>query len=226
MLLQAKVGGGLLGGEAGGKALYYVNRYTITTNTTTYTFSSCDLGTPSDDRRVIVAAHMYGSTGRTLTSATINGVSATELTTDSINTANTVLIIANVPTGSTGDIVLTWSSGCAGSAVTVWYATGLTSDTPVDASRGSGSSPTSTSALTTVAGGFIAAAATCRYNSGTTRTHSWTNATEIFDLEFENTGTDGVSISAAYVNPTDGSSITLTDTLSVAGSVVVVAATF
>ena len=126
----------------------------------------------------------------------------------------------DAPAGGGSDV----SVSLTGSAVTVWYATGLTSDTPVDASRGSGSSPTSTSALTTVAGGFIAAAATCRYNSGTTRTHSWTNATEIFDLEFENTGTDGVSISAAYVNPTDGSSITLTDTLSVAGSVVVVAA--
>lgn len=216
MLLQAKAQ--MLSGDIKGKSLFYVNRYIITTNTTTYTFSSCDLGVVSADRRVIVGAHMYGSAGRSLSSATINGVSATELTSDTSNQANSVLLIAAVPTGATGDIVLTWSGSCAGSAVSVWYATGLTSDTPVaTATNLSLSAPTSGS-LSTVDGGFAVGCATVRYNDGTLRTHSWTNATEQYDAELENTGTDGASISGAYV-ATTGSSVTITDTFSTASAV-------
>lgn len=199
------------------KVLTYVNRYLLTTNTTTYTFSSCDLGVASADRRVIVGAHMYGSTSRSLSSATINGVSATELTTDTALTGNCVLIIAAVPTGTTGDIVLTWSGSCAGSAVTVWYATGLTSDTPVAAAQAFSATSVSSGSLATVDGGFLVAAATIRYNDGTLRTHSWTNANEQVDVELENTGTDGASFSGAHV-ATTGASITVTDTFSTAGS--------
>lgn len=215
MLLQAKVLPG--SNEVASKSIFYVNRYIQTTNTTTYTFTACDIGVASADRRVIVGAHMYGSTGRNLSSATINGVSATELTTDTSLTGNCVLIIAAVPTGTTGDIVLTWSGSCAGSAVTVWYATGLTSDTPVAAaSNVSISAPTSGS-LSTVDGGFLVAAATVRYTDGVTRTHSWTNATEQVDVELENTGTDGASISGAHA-ATTGASVTITDTFNSAGT--------
>lgn len=215
MLLQAKVGGGLLGGsDVVSKSIFYVNRYIQTTNATTYTFTACDIGTASADRRVIIGAHMYGGTSRSLAGTpTIAGINATVLTTNTASTGNSILLIAAVPTGTTGDIVLQWSSGCAGCAVSVWYATGLTSDTPIaTASNISASAPTSGS-LSTVDGGFLVAAATCRYHDGTLRTHSWTNATEQFDAEIENTGTDGGSISGAHV-ATTGASITVTDTFS------------
>lgn len=211
MLLQAKVLPG--SNEVASKSIFYVNRYLQTTNTTTYTFTACDIGTASDDRRVIVGAHMYGGTSRSLTSSTIAGISATELTTDSASTAATVLIIAAVPSGTTGDIVLTWSGSCAGSGITVWYATGLTSDTPVATARVPSTSAPSSGSLSTVDGGFVVAAATCRYNDGTTRTHSWTNATEQHDSEIENTGTDGGSFSGAHA-ATTGASVTVTDTFS------------
>ena len=215
MLLQAKVLPGA--NEVASKSISYVNRYIITTNGTTYTFSACDIGVASADRRVIVGAHMYGGTSRQLSSATIAGISATEVTADLNSSAETVLIIANVPTGTTGDIVLTWSGSCAGSAVSVWYATGLTSDTPVAAVRNSSLTAPTSGSLTTVDGGFIVAAATCQYGSGTTRTHSWTNATEQFDAEIENTGTDGGSFSGAHV-VTTGASVTVTDTFSTSAS--------
>ncbi len=224
MLLQAKV---LPGSNETvvSKPIFYVNRYIQTTNTTTYTFASCDIGTASADRRVIVGAHMYGSTSRSLTSATIAGISATELTTDTASTANTVLLIANVTTGTTGDIVLTWSGSCAGSAVSVWYATGLTSDTPIATARGGTISPVSSGSLSTVDGGFVVAAATCRYADGTLRTHTWTNVTEQFDVEIENTGTDGGSISGGHA-ATTGASVTITDTLSTAGGLIGAFASF
>lgn len=198
------------------KSIFYLNRYLQTTNTTTYTFASSDLGVASADRRVIVGAHMYGGTSRSLSSATINGVSATILTTNTATTGNVVLIIANVTSGTTGDIVLTWSGSCAGSAVTVWYATGLSSDTPVATAANISSSAPTSGSLSTVDGGFAVGVATCRYGDGTTRTHSWTNATEQVDAELENTGSEGASISGAHV-ATTGASITITDTFSSAG---------
>ncbi len=215
MLLQAKVLPG--SNEVASKSIFYVNRYIQTTNTTTYTFTACDIGVASTDRRVIVGAHMYGGTSRNLSSATIAGISATEVTSDLNATAETVLIIANVPTGTTGDIVLTWSGSCAGSAVSVWYATGLTSDTPVATARNASLTAPTSGSLTTVDGGFIVAAATCRYGDSTTRTHSWTNATEQFDAELENAGGDGASISGAHI-ATTGSSVTVTDTFSASAS--------
>lgn len=208
MLMQAKV---LSIAETAPKVVTYVNRYIITTNTTTYTFSSCDLGLPSPDRRVIVGAHQYGSTSRSLSSATINGVSATILTTNTAGTPMTVLIIATVTSGATGNIVLTWSGSCAGSAVSVWYATGLTSDTPIATQRSTSTTAPNSTSLATTNGGFIIGATTAR--NPTLLTHSWTNATEQFDVELENAGGDGASISGAHATTT-GSNITVTDTFS------------
>jgi len=223
MLMQAKVLPGA--NEVATKSIFYLNRYIQTTNTTTYTFASCDIGTASADRRVIVGAHMYGGTSRTLTSATIAGITATELTSDASSTSNTLLLIAAVPTGTTGDIVLTWSGSCAGSGVSVWYATGLSSDTPVAAARGGITSPVSSGSLSTVDGGFVVAAATCRYNDGTLRTHTWTNVTEQFDVEIENTGTDGGSMSGGHA-VTTGAAVTVTDTLSTSSGHIGAFATF
>jgi hypothetical protein len=158
LIMQAKVQQGRRISAPSGKVLTYLNRYIQTTNTTTYTFASCDLGVASADRRVIVGAHMYGSTSRNLSSATINGVTATEITTDSNNAGNCILIIANVTTDATGDIVLTWSGSCAGSAVSVWYATGLSSDTPVAAASNISISAPTSGSLSTVDGGFIVCA--------------------------------------------------------------------
>lgn len=198
------------------KSVVYTNKYVLTTNTTTYTFTACDLGTASTDRRVIVCAHMYGGTSRSLSSATINGVSATVLTTNTALTANAILIIANVPTDATGDIVLTWSGSCAGSAVTVWSAAGLTTDTPVAAVSSIASSPTSGS-MATSSGGFVVGGVTVRYGDGTTRTHSWSGATEQHDTELENTGSEGASFTGAHATTT-GANVTLTDTPSSAGA--------
>lgn len=211
MLLQAKV---LPGSDDAvvSKSIFYVNRYIQTTNATTYTFASCDLGVASADRRVIIGAHMYGGTSRTLAGTpTINGVNATVLTTNTASTGNCILLIANVPTGTTGDIVLQWSSGVAGCAVSVWYATGLTSDTPVATQRSTSTTAPTSGSLATTAGGFIVCAATAR--NPTLLTHSWTNATEQFDVELENAGGDGASISGAHATTT-GSNITVTDTFS------------
>jgi len=213
-LIMASRAAGGRGSIPDRRVITYVNNYSDPTNGTTFTFASCDIGIASLDRRVLVSAHQYGSSSRQLSSATIAGVSATELTTDSSTQSGTVLLLAEVPAGTTGDIVLTWSGSVAGSAVGVWYATGLTRNTPIAAVRhGNGTAPTSGS-IATSGGGFVWAAALVRYADTSSRTHSWSGATRDFQTELEKSGGDGASYSGATA-VTTGANITVTDTFSI-----------
>lgn len=90
---------------------------------TTYTFSSAALGTAAANRKVVVAACSM-VTARTVSSMTINGISASEISGTYAATASTVNNIsmwqADVPTGTTGDIVVTWSGAQNRCGIGVW----------------------------------------------------------------------------------------------------------
>ena len=103
------------------------------TNLTTYTFSAQAIGTASSDRYVVVGfgAESLGTT-TVLSSATIGGVAAT-ITKQQTNVSAidiiSGLIIANVPTGTTADVVLTFNSGQLRAAISVFTMTGNSSIT-------------------------------------------------------------------------------------------------
>lgn len=188
---------------AAGKVLTYRNYYLDASNNSTYTFTATDVGSAEATRRVIVGAHQYGGSV-TLTSATIGGVSATEVTTDSANTAQTLLLIAHVPTGTTADVVLTWSGSTSGSAVSVWTATGLSSDTAVDSGRSATNPATDT--ISTVDGGFIIGVFTINGN-GVLSTTTWSGVAEDFDVQLES----NASISGGSAT-TNGSNVSISAT--------------
>ena len=87
----------------------------LDTDLTEYTFANVSFGSAASDRFIIVqvAARGVGTT-RTLNSATIGGVSATisvQLSnTSGGNTTVSAIIIAAVPNGTTGDVVLTFDT--------------------------------------------------------------------------------------------------------------------
>lgn len=85
------------------------------TDLTTYSFTSTAIGTAAANRLVVVAGKaVSGTTGRTLSSATIGGVSATIVIQHDLNAGQTDLtfiIAAVVPTGTTATVALTFSGG-------------------------------------------------------------------------------------------------------------------
>jgi hypothetical protein len=94
--------------QQGGADVAYTSFSTLLDNTSsTKTFTSVDIGTPDADRYVIVALQWVTDASSTsLSSATINGVSASVTTSRSVsfNTAHGVFF-AKVPTGTSVTIV-------------------------------------------------------------------------------------------------------------------------
>lgn len=105
---------------------------TSTSDLTTYTFSSQALGDAAADRYVAVAvAARSGPTG-TISSVTIGGQSATQAVTVGSSAQTGDIWIAAVPSGTTGDVVVTFSTGQARCTIAVYRLTGIGGVTPDD----------------------------------------------------------------------------------------------
>lgn len=100
------IGAGGVGGAAPDPAWLYSNSTTGTT-----TFSSVGLGTAHSSRFIIVGVQFDINAATTVSSVTVAGVSATKVT-SSVSGAwyGIEMWGASVPTGSTGDIVVTTSA--------------------------------------------------------------------------------------------------------------------
>lgn len=107
-----------------------------TSDLTTYTFAAQPIGDAAADRRVHVGVGGSQSI-RTISSVTIGGVTATQNIQHSGDQASTAAIYtANVPTGTTADVVVVWSGGQQRCGIGIWSSTGLTSDAAIDADTG------------------------------------------------------------------------------------------
>jgi hypothetical protein len=106
-----------------------------TNNQTSYTFSGANLGAAAADREIIIGVVTRGNTTtRTISSASIGGVTADVRATagDGGSFDCAFLISANVPTGTTGDVVITFSGGVTKCGLMMYRAIKLKSRTPVD----------------------------------------------------------------------------------------------
>lgn len=165
------------GGGGPSKTLEFIDTAVNTANLTTYTFTSRVLGDAQADRYIIVVA-LTGTASRTLMALTVGGVSARivcTITGTSGTSRNAGLAIANVPTGTVGDIAATWSSGCVQCGIGWWRATGLSSE--IENDFGTTTSDPGAIPLDTVAGGFVVGGIVT--SSG--GSFSWTNVTERYD---------------------------------------------
>lgn len=161
--------------------LSFLQATTLDTDTTAYTFSSENLGTAAADRHIIIAASTRTSGGVTLSSATINGESATVSVQDTNGDICVAIIIAAVPSDTSGDVVITWSGATDRCAICVYRATGLDSITATDTDFAGGNP--STASLTKADGIAIAAAATSQSSTNFTITNM---TTEDADSAVEN----------------------------------------
>jgi hypothetical protein len=140
--------------------LTYLGDDTSTSNLTTYTFSTKAFGAARSDRTIIAVAGQAaaGASPIAFSSATIGGVAATLIKDYAPNQTNdygTAIFGALVPTGTTGDIVVTWSAGAARCPI-IWFSVfGLLSFTATDFYNNTTTSPSDT--LTVSPGGIILA---------------------------------------------------------------------
>lgn len=177
---------------------------------TTYSFTSVSFGSASGTRRIVVGVTGGTDTDALLSSATIGGVAATivqNVAAGSGSTrANAALLIADVPTGTSGTIAITWNAEMRRCGLGVWAVYNLQSSVPV-ASGNSTGDPGSTSINTSSGGVAIA----CAY-SRVTNSVTWTNLTEDYDEVYAGsrtqsgasavTGGGSLSITATYANST------------------------
>lgn len=95
---------------------------------TTYTFSTQDLGAEAADRYILVGIgwRQAASADRSVSSATIGGVSASIIRgSDHVGAGGTAIIGAEVPTGTTGDVVITFNAGNSRCLIGVARCTGI-----------------------------------------------------------------------------------------------------
>lgn len=123
-----------------------IGNYTDGTNESTKTFSSKPLGDAAASRYIIVAfgARTVDGTGGNITAGTINGVAAS-IQAEQANSGNvTGFLIANVSSGSSGDIVLTFDESMTEVTIAVYYVKSLSGTTAYDTLTSTSSDPSGT----------------------------------------------------------------------------------
>ena len=163
-------------------AIEYITNSTDTSNLTTYTFSSLSLGTVATDRHIVIAGAARSSVARTLDSITVGGVTATQNALRDTSNSKAFLYIAAVPTGSTGDVVVSFSGGMLRCGVGLYRLDDLVSATAHDSGTSS-ADPTTFDLDIPVNGAAIGVSA----NFASGGTASWTGVTEDFDVDMEPT---------------------------------------
>lgn len=95
-------------------------------DTDVYTFANQALGAADADRQIIVCAHGRSSSETiSITEITIGGVAATLVQNITNASATSAMCIANVPTGTTGDVVVTFADTMGRCIIEVYRAVGI-----------------------------------------------------------------------------------------------------
>lgn len=161
--------------------------------TDTFSFTSKSFGAASSDRQIVVFIAGSGITsGRTISSVTIGGVSATQIVA-ATNNQHAGIWSASVPTGTTGTVTVVWSGADMTICGCVIYAMTGASTTAHD--TGSDITPSGSDMSDTInvaANGAVIAGV--HMNQSPTLTASWTGVTEDVDQAVSGNNT----ISAAH----------------------------
>ena len=102
--------------------LGYVGQETGQGRDTTYTITSATLGTASSTRKIIVGVTRYRNDSALTPTVTVAGVTATLVTGSAGNYNSVYLYIADVPTGTSGNIVVTNAVEHYGGVSIGWWA--------------------------------------------------------------------------------------------------------
>lgn len=190
----------------------FLSSAVLTPNGTVFTYSSVSLGAAAADRYILVgtsgAAAGIGAT--VVSSLTIGGVTATELVTLDHRVDDgqyhSGFFGATVPTGTSGDIVVTWTATMSQNGIGVWRLTGANT-TPHD----SATDPLPAGGLTVdvdvEAGGAIFGY--CSTDATAAGRFIWTGLTEDFD-EVVDGDWDHSGASADFASAVTNQTVTVT----------------
>ena len=143
---------------------------------TAYTFSGQALGAAASDRIIVVGGFSTNAV-QTVSSVTIGGVSATQVVAATNSGGEQcALWQAAVPSGTTGDIVWTWSGAEVGMGIGVWRIIGATAS--AHASSGVTGASALSSTLDIPENGVAIAYSG---SASSSRTATWSGLSEVFD---------------------------------------------
>ncbi len=181
--------------------------HATSTSGSPYSFTSRAIGTAASGRRIIVAVSAGNSGSLAPSTVTVGGISATKVTGSDVaaSTAGVSLWIAQVDTGTTATIVVTFSSSPPRCGIGVWAAYNLLNSAAVDVETASGSSPLAIS-LDVLSGGIVIAADA---NGGSARTRTWAGVSEDYDETVSSSNTQSGG-HAAFASSQSGLAVTST----------------
>ncbi len=152
---------------------------------TTYTFSTCAFGAAAADRIIVVGVCGQDGASAGVSSMTIGGVAATEIV-ESVasvggNAVNTALYYAAVPTGTTGDVVVTFGGNQSAAAVGVWAVLNSSGTPSASASNARNDGNPNATTINCPANGAILGYAGLTQSGSDPTSATWTNLTESLD---------------------------------------------
>jgi hypothetical protein len=187
------------------------------TDADTYTFEDENLGTESADRYIAIVVHARdsGATAKTIDTVTVAGISASEIVqaqgTGGTNSDLCGIFLAPVPTGTAGDVVVTFSEAVLRCAVAAFSLTGI-NPTAHDTNSSTATNPSAEIDVpadgVALGGGTAGSSGTSTWTAGLTERYdnsgiagelgTWTGASDAFD-----TIQTGLTITIDFVSATD-----------------------
>ena len=152
---------------------------------TVATVTSQAIGAESADRIVVVGVGTVDTATNSVSSVTINGVSATIIDQTTQSSAGifsvAALCYARVPTGTSVSIVVTWADQVFRTHIGVWALYGVGTLVPHDFGK-SAVDPGAVANMDVPAGG-VAVGYSAMYDTSLGGTYTWSNITEDFDVD-------------------------------------------
>lgn len=145
-----------------------------------YTFASQSFGTEDADRQILVLGYIRDTADPVIATFTIGGVAATQLAlTETSGAGIAFAYIADVPTGTTGSVVIDTNQSGINAAIAVYSVIGADQTTPLfDSATDTGGAQDVSMSIDCPAGGAVAAFAV---SHGSDTTMAWTGVTEDFE---------------------------------------------
>lgn len=152
---------GVIQAQMGGISLPDVNYISLATSAsalTNYTFSNVNIGTATATRFVVVCCFGWSGSGsaRTVSSVTIGGTAAAAIINPSTQYAGAIYGLA-VPSGSTANIVVTYSGAMSDAGIYVFAVNNLETASAIGVNNAASSSSSQSFSLATVPNGVVIA---------------------------------------------------------------------
>jgi len=175
----------------------YNASYKSTNNSSSYTFSTADIGA-ADSSRIVAVGIMGEGGGSTISSVTIGGNGATEAAQIAYSDNVSGIYYLEVAAGTTADIVVNFTASQNRAGISVYSIYDAASATPEDTSTGSGTTSATATGLAWSADSVSIGVAAAS-NGGVSE---WTGLTEDYDSEVESSA---YLTSASEANTSAGS---------------------